>query len=563
MSKTHDLIVIGAGWFGLAAAKVYLELHPSHDILLVESSGSCGGTWSEDRIYPSLKSNNLHGTYEFPDFPMDPEIYNVNPGQHVPGEVLHRYLTDFAKKFGVFSRTSFNTKVELVRASENDTWTLETTANDQRKGTLITKRLILATGLTSNPNLLTYPGKDLFNGPYFHVKDFGLHSNTLKSVESVVVIGGAKSAYDAAYAYADAGAKVHMIIRPTGKGPVWIAQPFVDFGLRLEKLLHVRALTCFSPCPWGAEAGYSRFRTFLHGTMIGRWLVDAFWGALGSSVITQNKYASHPETAKLQPWTSAMWIGSGLSIHNYENDFFEMVKHGKINVHIADVERLTAKTVVLTTGESLPADVLVCATGWKKDSSLNLLDAQSRKLNIGLPHSEAQEALLLEKADTEILSRFPRLKNQPADHSNPNPVNPYRLYRFIVPPTLVTRRNFAMAGMVSSVSTSLTAYAQALWISAFLDGKLDRLASNEQEVAEEVMLHTQWGRWRYPCGYGGQLPDFAFDALTYVDLLLGDLGMRVRRKGSMLKELFAPYGPEDYGGLVEEWVDGHGAKAAR
>ena len=79
---------------------------------------------------------------------MTPEVYGVNPGQHIPGSVLHRYLIDFAKKLGVFSRTSFFTKVESVRPSENDTWTLETTSSNQTKEVSRTKRLILATGLT-------------------------------------------------------------------------------------------------------------------------------------------------------------------------------------------------------------------------------------------------------------------------------------------------------------------------------------------------------------------------------------------------------------------------------
>ena len=558
MSETFDLVVIGAGWFGLAAAKVYLELHPSQNILVLESSGSCGGTWAEDRIYPRLKSNNLHGTYEYPDFPMTPEVYGVNPGQHIPGGVLHRYLTNFAKRFGVFSRTRFLTKVNSVRPSGNDTWTLETTSNGQTTDTLRAKRLILATGLTSTPNFPIYPGKDLFNSPYFHAKDFCRNGDTVKTAQNVVVIGGAKSAYDIAYAYADAGALVDMVIRPTGKGPVWIAHPYVDFGLRLEKLLHVRALTCFSPCPWGAEAGYGWFRNFLHGTAVGRWLVDAFWGALGSSVVAQNGYASHPETKKLQPWDSAFWTASGLSILNYDNNVFDMVKAGKIRVHVADVERLTEDTVELTTGESLNAEVVVCATGWKKESSLKFIDFPES--SIGLAQSPADQAALCEKADQDILTRFPRLQNQPALRSTPKPSDPLRLYRFIVPPTLVQARNFAMAGMVSTVSTSICAAAQALWISAFFDGQLDRLAADDAAVTEEVMLHTQWGKWRYPCGYGAEFPDFAFDAMTYADLLLNDLGIKVNRKANVFRDFFTPYGPEDFVGLVDEWAEGHGSK---
>ena len=47
-------------------------------------------------------------------------------------------------------------------------------------------------------------------------------------------------------------------------------------------------------------------------------------------------------------------------------------------------------------------------------------------------------------------------------------------------------RNIAFAGMVSSVSTVAAANAQALWISAFLDGRLHRMASTPEEVPEEV-----------------------------------------------------------------------------
>lgn len=295
MSADYDLVVVGAGWFGLAAAKVYLELHPNENIVVLESSGSCGGTWAEHRIYPGLKSNNLYDAYEYPDFPMKPEIYGVYPGQHIPGGVLHRYLTDFAKRFGVFSRTRFNTKVDSVEPHEKDTWKLKITTEKSQQS-LITKKLILATGLTSTPNFPQYPGAENFKGAYFHAKDFCRNGETVKTAGNAVVVGGGKSAYDVAWAYADAGVQVDMVIRPDGQGPVWIANPYVDFGLRLEKLLHVRFLSCFSPCPWGGEAGYGGIRNWLHGTRIGRWLVDKFWATLAGGVIAQNGYASHPET---------------------------------------------------------------------------------------------------------------------------------------------------------------------------------------------------------------------------------------------------------------------------
>ena len=293
---------------------------------------------------------------------------------------------------------------------------------------------------------------------------------------------------------------------------------------------------------------------FLHGTAIGRFIVDKFWAGLGDEVIEKNGYKTDPELNKLQPWNSAFWIGSGLSIHNYDQDLFQMVKQGKINVHLADVERLTRKTVHLSDGTELTTDVLICATGWQKDPSIRLREFGTA--GIGLPHTPTERAKLATEADDKILNLYPRLRNQPVLNFKPKS-DPFRLYRFIVPPAWINHRNIAFAGMVSSVSTATAANAQALWISAFLDNRLDKIVSTAQEVTDEVMLHTQWGKWRYPCGYGADLPDFVFDALPYIDLLLQDLGLKVNRKNGMFKEITEPYSPRDFVGLVDEWVDTH------
>lgn len=47
--------------------------------------------------------NNLVGMLEWSDFPMDFETFGVPPGAHVPGLVLHRYLTAYAQHFGVLN----------------------------------------------------------------------------------------------------------------------------------------------------------------------------------------------------------------------------------------------------------------------------------------------------------------------------------------------------------------------------------------------------------------------------------------------------------------------------
>ncbi|KXT15400.1 hypothetical protein AC579_2214 [Pseudocercospora musae] len=547
-AEKHDMVVIGAGWFGLAAAKTYIELHPTEDIIVLEAESSCGGTWSENRLYPGLKSNNLHGSYEYPDFPMVPENYGITHDDHIPGRVLHRYLTDFAKKFGVFSRTRFHTRVESLEPTPDGGWKIETTAGE-KQSTVYSKKVIISTGLTSQPNFPQYPGAETFKAPYFHAKDFCRRGDTIKSSKKAVVVGGAKSAMDVAFAYANEGVEVDMVIRPSGNGPVWISYPYVMGGKRLEKLLHVRWMTWFSPCPWGGEDGWKWPRRFLHGTAIGRFLVDKFWGALGGEVLTANGYDSHPELQKLKPWQPAFWIGSGLSIHNYDRDFFDMVKCGEVRIHIADVERLTDHTVHLTDGTDLEADVLVCSTGWKKEPSVKFLNFGTA--GIGLKQTPTEQAKLVTQYDEEILTQFPRLRAQPPLNFKPKN-DPFRLYRFMVPPARINDRNIAFAGMVSSVSTAICASVQGLWISAFLDGRLTRLPTSDEEILKEIMTHTQWGKWRYPTGYGASLPDFVFDAIPYTDMMVKDLGLNPNRKQGWA-DVTQPYGPPDYKGLIDEW----------
>ncbi|RPD61401.1 FAD/NAD(P)-binding domain-containing protein [Lentinus tigrinus ALCF2SS1-6] len=568
--ETFDCVVVGAGWFGLAAAKTYIQLHPDENVLVLESEETLGGVWSQGRLYPGLHSNNMLGNYEFPDFAMDEATFGVKPGQHIPGAVVHQYLTKYAEHFGVYRRIRFSTRVEAAEENtdpERGGWVLSVhSLGTGERARIDARRLIVATGLTSEANLPEFAGRESFGRPLFHIKDFARRADLLKTARTVSILGGAKSAWDAAYAFASSGVPVDLVIRKSGRGPMWMSPPYVTpLKKLLEQLVHTRFLTWFSPCVWGDEDGYGGIRRFLHGTWLGRKIVDAFWTVLGNDVLTLIRFDDHPETAKLRPWNSPFWTGSALSILNFPTDFFELVRNGTIRVHIADITHLSEETVHLSTGEAIKADALLCATGWKARPPIDFLPPGTAA-KLGLPHYSPQPDALALKADSVVLERFPRLKDQPtvapslrAEGKSPTAANqPFRLYRFMVPPSTLHTHNIAFAGMLTSVGTSMCASAQALWISAYLDGALDRLASSAEDARWEATLHAQFERWRYPCGFGARLPDFVFDAVPYVDMLMRDLGLEAHRKGSVFKELFEPYGPQDYENLPGEWARQHG-----
>lgn len=491
------------------------------------------------------------GTYEYPDFPMVESRYGVKPNNHIPGAVLNQYLTDFAVHFGFFDKIQFRTTVDAIEPM-GDAWKIFLAGGR----IIIAKKLILATGLTSTPNMPAYDGEESFGAPLFHAKDFCARASELQDVKNSVVVGGAKSAFDVAYAQVQAGSTVDLIIRDNGHGPVWIAPAFVTpFKKRLDQLLLIRWMTWMAPCPWGGEDGFGGIRRFLHGTFIGRWIVDTFWKILSSDVISANGYDSHPEMKKLKPWQSAFWIGSGLSILNYETPLFDLVKEGKIRVHIGQIDHLEKKTVVLADGTRLHADVVICSTGWKKESSIKFQGLGPEQF--GLDVSPAERTRLNQKADEDVLRMFPRLRDQPELRFTPKASDPLRLYRFIVPSGYAFSRSIAWVGAVSSVSTATCATVQGHWTAAYLSNRLDRLPSTKDEIIEEIMLHTQWGKWRYPCGYGASLPDFVFEGLPYVDLLLRDMGLDVNRKQTWWAKLTEPYMPRDFAGLIEEWKAVH------
>ncbi|KAF1961443.1 dimethylaniline monooxygenase (N-oxide forming) [Byssothecium circinans] len=561
--EEFDVVVVGAGWYGLAAAKTYLELHPHDDIAVLEAAPSAGGVWSRERLYPGLRSNNVLGSYEYSDFPMDPAVFEVSRGEHIPGAVLHRYLTAYAQHFGVYPRIRFNTRVDAAEENaESGLWALSVTNTETgSRSRLQAKKVIIATGLTSDPNLPALAGRDDFGAPIFHVKDFAAHADSVRTTKQVAVLGGAKSAWDVAYAYATAGVTVDMIIRQSGRGPVWMSPAYVTpLKKLLEKLVNVRFLQWFSPCIWGDEDGYGRIRSFYHGTWLGRKMTDAFWAILGGDVLSLVGFDQHPEMKKLKPWHPAFWVGSGLGILNYPTDFFDLVRNGTIRVHVGDIANLSDHTIHLTTGEAIKADALLCATGWKARPPINFSPPDCLA-DLGMPHHSAKQDPLVEKADSVILAKLPRLKDQPnitkaeqTDSTAPN--QPFRLYRFIVPPSSLAKRNIAFAGMTTTISTVVCAQAQALWISAYFDGKLDRLLPPD-EARWEAVLHSRFVKWRYPLGYGDRLPDFVFDAIPYVDMLLHDLGVESRRKKSLWAHWTHPYGPEDYKGIVGEWAESH------
>ncbi|KAF2028177.1 hypothetical protein EK21DRAFT_18578, partial [Setomelanomma holmii] len=49
-----DLLIIGAGIYGIQACRTYLTVHPTHNIVVLEADEAPSGVWSKRRIYPQF-----------------------------------------------------------------------------------------------------------------------------------------------------------------------------------------------------------------------------------------------------------------------------------------------------------------------------------------------------------------------------------------------------------------------------------------------------------------------------------------------------------------------------
>ena len=147
---------------------------------------------------------------------MDTETYGVQPEEHIPGQIIHRYLKNYAEHFCIYNKIRFNTKVESAEHLKGGGWNIkisQTTnlSSSTHESYLFTTKLIVASGLTSNPFIPEIDGSESFETPIFHSKDLLKHESTQETKENVTVLGGTKSGWDAVYAYAAKGVTVDWI----------------------------------------------------------------------------------------------------------------------------------------------------------------------------------------------------------------------------------------------------------------------------------------------------------------------------------------------------------------
>jgi dimethylaniline monooxygenase (N-oxide forming) len=190
MKQTLDLLVIGAGWAGLYAAKYAISA--GLDVMILEARDDLGGVWnySDDPdiitvMRNTVSSSSRHVT-EASDFSMGEAAGNFF--RHEDALV---YLRAYAARFNLTDRIVSNAKVARIHKVDG-LWVVET--EDGRSFT--TSQLAVATGVHQCRRSITGPVAD-FKGAVVHAADIK-HPLDLAvgAGDHVIVYGGGETAAD-------------------------------------------------------------------------------------------------------------------------------------------------------------------------------------------------------------------------------------------------------------------------------------------------------------------------------------------------------------------------------
>lgn len=202
MTSATDVVVVGAGQSGLAAASTLL----AHGIspVVLEAGPEPAGSWPHYYDSLALFSPARYSAMPGLDFPGDPDHY---PHRDEVVAYLRRYAA------GLAADIRANTPVTAVEAGDGAGFLVRTATGQAFHA----HGLVAATGSFGNAYIPALPGQDHFTGRLLHVA--GYRSPHQHAGERIVVVGAGNSAVQVAHELAQVATVTLATRRPVNFHP--------------------------------------------------------------------------------------------------------------------------------------------------------------------------------------------------------------------------------------------------------------------------------------------------------------------------------------------------------
>jgi len=388
----HDVVVVGGGFSGIAALHVLRQR--GLDVLLVEAGEDVGGVWYWN-TYPGVRCDVETYEYSF----AFPEVEQEWEWSHrlATGEQLQAHIAYTTDRYGLREHIAFGARILAADYDEDlHRWTL--TAEDGR--TFVSRATVWATGVLSASQLPDIAGVDDFRGVALHTGEWP-EGGIEVAGRRVGVVGTGSSGVQIIPTLAPEVDEL-VVFQRTANHVVPANNVPIDDEWRAELRATVTERRAASRA---SAAGLSLNASSVSALDVDdderRAVYEEHWQAGGfsmlrafSDVATDLRAAAtadafvrdkirevidDPAVAeRLMPGghpinTKRLGIGVGW----YET-------FNRDNVRLCDartegIERITEDGVLLTTGEEIPLDVLVFATGFDSfTGALTRVDIRGR-----------------------------------------------------------------------------------------------------------------------------------------------------------------------------------------
>ena len=345
-SKTEhfDVLIVGAGISGVGGAYHLKTQCPGTRFVALESQESFGGTWLTHR-YPGIRSDSDLYTFGYRFKPW------VGPPIATAAEI-RKYMGEVIDENDLGPHIRYGHKITAASWSSIDNqWTITAIRSDTGETVRITAGFMwMCQGYYRHEKGYTphWEGMGDFKGRIVHPQTWP--EDLDYKTKRVVIIGSGATAATVAPAIAGDCAHVTVLQRsPTYFIPARNANDLYDTLSELkidETWIHeiVRKKILFD------QDLFTR-RTFSEPEAVTRELLEGV-----AAYLPPEDVAEH-FTPSYRPWRQRVaFIPDG--------DMFEGIRAGQVSMVTDEIDRFTADGIMLKSGQSLDADIIITATGF-------------------------------------------------------------------------------------------------------------------------------------------------------------------------------------------------------
>jgi len=344
-TEHFDVLIVGAGISGIGSAYHLTTQLPGTSFVILETQENFGGTWLTHR-YPGIRSDSDLHTFGYRFKPW------VGPPIATAAEILS-YMGEVIDDNDLARHIRYQHRILSANwSSDENLWTIEAVKTDSDQPVRFTANFLwMCQGYYRHSEGYTpeWQGMTSFKGQIVHPQRWPEPIDL--GGKKVVVIGSGATAATLIPAIADKCEHVTMLQRsPTyfrvGRNAIELAETLRQLQVQ-EEWIHeiVRRKILFE------QDAFTR-RCLSEPEQVKKELLGQISAVLGPDYDMATHF-----TPKYRPWRQRIAFVP-------DADLFESIKIGKASVVTDEIARFTEKGILLKSGKTLEADIIVTATGF-------------------------------------------------------------------------------------------------------------------------------------------------------------------------------------------------------